>query len=69
MEHKNNISVPKALEQIKCFGEVAGFKIDTEKTKMLVKNMDEQSRNLGIWLTMRNLNLFQDNYIKLWKGI
>lgn len=38
-------SVPKVLEKLNEFGQVAGFKLNKGKSKMLVKNMTEQNKN------------------------
>ena len=79
------MNVPKALGEIKRFGYLAGFYINRDKTKMLVKNMDKakveelQGQNgirvekkvkyLGVWVSAKNANLFEDNYVKVWKEV
>uniref|UniRef100_A0A670JMH3 Reverse transcriptase domain-containing protein n=1 Tax=Podarcis muralis TaxID=64176 RepID=A0A670JMH3_PODMU len=73
------------LEEIEKFGEVAGFIINRKKTKIIAKNMEKTEmeilqqktgieiakkvKYLGIWLTPKNIDLFQNNYVSVWKGI
>ncbi|XP_070797084.1 uncharacterized protein [Pituophis catenifer annectens] len=61
-------SGPKVLQEIQQYGEVAGFKLNKTKTKILVRNMDEMNKKrlekslelqitkkikyLGIWITV-----------------
>lgn len=78
-------SVPAVLEDIREFGNLAGFKLNKQKTAMLVKNMDcpltkhlertsdikseKKVKYLEIWLTANNNNIFNDNCVKVWKEI
>uniref|UniRef100_A0A670IVT3 Reverse transcriptase domain-containing protein n=1 Tax=Podarcis muralis TaxID=64176 RepID=A0A670IVT3_PODMU len=84
------ISIEEPLERINVvigvmeeFGRLSGFKLNKTKTKMLVKNLDEQTKNkietesgikitkkvkyLGIWLSTKNINLVEDNYNRTWR--
>ena len=77
--------IPKVLDVIKEFGELAGFYINKGKTKMIVKNLDKQMtetlqeqsgikvvkkvKYLGVRLSARNSNIFEDNYVKVWKDV
>uniref|UniRef100_A0A803SLC5 Reverse transcriptase domain-containing protein n=1 Tax=Anolis carolinensis TaxID=28377 RepID=A0A803SLC5_ANOCA len=70
-------------ETIMSFGEVAGLKINREKTKILIKNMSQKNienlqkisgievvkkiRYLGIELTASNAQLQKNNYEKKWR--
>uniref|UniRef100_A0A670K4W9 Reverse transcriptase domain-containing protein n=1 Tax=Podarcis muralis TaxID=64176 RepID=A0A670K4W9_PODMU len=78
-------STKRALELISEFGRVAGFKLNKQKTKVLVKNLTpseidgfqketelnvvKKVKYLGVNLTGKNLNLFKDNYEKCWSEI
>lgn len=78
-------SVKEALQKIEEFGEVAGFKVNKNKTKMLVKNLTKEEtkdleqkveimvvkkvKYLGVWITAKNINLYKDNYEVTWKKI
>uniref|UniRef100_A0A670Z1A6 Reverse transcriptase domain-containing protein n=1 Tax=Pseudonaja textilis TaxID=8673 RepID=A0A670Z1A6_PSETE len=71
----------KLLEKIETYGEMAGLKINKDKTKILTKNMLLRQREeladllkiqvmnkvkyLGIYLTSRCTTLKENNYIKL----
>lgn len=64
---------------------MAGFKLNVSKTKLLAKNIANQEREdlertfglnicekakyLGIWITSKNINLYQDNYVPAWAEI
>lgn len=78
-------SIPKLFEKIKECGDLAGFYINKTKTKIMCSNMlntrrEERSvltgceivnkvKYLGINLTMRNIDLVKNNYVKLWDAI
>lgn len=78
-------SLKEALKKIEDFGKMSGFKLNKDKTKMLVKNMSKEDieelqatsgimvvkkvKYLGIWLISKNVNLFKDNYENVWKEI
>uniref|UniRef100_A0A803SUT6 Reverse transcriptase domain-containing protein n=1 Tax=Anolis carolinensis TaxID=28377 RepID=A0A803SUT6_ANOCA len=78
-------SIKKVLDIIQRHGDISGFIINKEKSKFLVKNIDAKSckkleaaadcevipkvKYLGIWVTNKNINLFQDNYVKVWEDI
>uniref|UniRef100_A0A670IGS1 Reverse transcriptase domain-containing protein n=1 Tax=Podarcis muralis TaxID=64176 RepID=A0A670IGS1_PODMU len=78
-------SLGVVLEKLEEFGKLSGFKLNKVKTKMLTKNIRKEDneklermygikvakkiRYLGIWLTSKNINLIQDNYITTWKEI
>uniref|UniRef100_A0A670JHB3 Reverse transcriptase domain-containing protein n=1 Tax=Podarcis muralis TaxID=64176 RepID=A0A670JHB3_PODMU len=78
-------SAIKALEMIQEFEQVAGFKLNKSKTKVLDKNLDNNERRifiektgltflkkvkyLGVKLTAKNLKLYKDNYVKEWNKI
>uniref|UniRef100_A0A670JZL5 Reverse transcriptase domain-containing protein n=1 Tax=Podarcis muralis TaxID=64176 RepID=A0A670JZL5_PODMU len=71
------------IEVMEAFGRLSGFKLNKNKTKVLIKNVDEQSKNkielesgikvskkvkyLGIWITPKSINLVEDNYNKTWR--
>uniref|UniRef100_A0A670KC70 Reverse transcriptase domain-containing protein n=1 Tax=Podarcis muralis TaxID=64176 RepID=A0A670KC70_PODMU len=84
------VTIEEPLERINTvmdlmeeFGKLSGFKLNKTKTKMLIKNLDEQSQNkielvsgikiakkvkyLGIWVSTKNINLVEDNYNKIWR--
>uniref|UniRef100_A0A670JIK0 Reverse transcriptase domain-containing protein n=1 Tax=Podarcis muralis TaxID=64176 RepID=A0A670JIK0_PODMU len=78
-------STKRVLELIQEFGQVAGFKLNKLKTKVLEKNLTsfekERFQNvtgltvvkkvkyLGINMTAKNVNLFRDNYEKTWTEV
>uniref|UniRef100_A0A670JBZ4 Reverse transcriptase domain-containing protein n=1 Tax=Podarcis muralis TaxID=64176 RepID=A0A670JBZ4_PODMU len=78
-------SIREVLDEMEQFGKVAGFRLNKSKTKMMVKNMDQETivkiqqdteievvkkvKYLGIWLSNKNIDLYQHNYIPVWKGI
>ncbi|CAI5767565.1 Hypothetical predicted protein [Podarcis lilfordi] len=78
-------STKRVLELIEIFGQVAGFKLNKQKTKVLDKNLTlaekEKFQNetglvitkkvkyLGVNLTSKNVNLFKDNYDKCWTEV
>uniref|UniRef100_A0A670KI73 Reverse transcriptase domain-containing protein n=1 Tax=Podarcis muralis TaxID=64176 RepID=A0A670KI73_PODMU len=78
-------STKRVLELIQDFGQVAGFKLNKLKTKVLEKNLTvierERFQNvtgltvvkkvkyLGINMTAKNGNLFKDNYEKCWSEV
>uniref|UniRef100_A0A670K2J7 Reverse transcriptase domain-containing protein n=1 Tax=Podarcis muralis TaxID=64176 RepID=A0A670K2J7_PODMU len=78
-------SVKEVLEEIEQFGQVAGFILNKKKTKIIAKNMEQglietmqqqigievvkKVKYLGIWLTPKNIDLFQNNYTPMWNGI
>lgn len=78
-------SVGKVLELLEEFGKLSGFKLNRAKTKIMTKNLEEKTKNdletqtgikiakkvkyLGIWLTMKNINLIENNYKNTWKEI
>uniref|UniRef100_A0A670IGH0 Reverse transcriptase domain-containing protein n=2 Tax=Podarcis muralis TaxID=64176 RepID=A0A670IGH0_PODMU len=80
-----NTSTKKVLEIIQQFGQVAGFKLNKQKTKVLGKNLTEMEKEkfqeetgltvvkkvkyLGVYLTSKNMNLYKDNYEKCWSEI
>lgn len=39
------VCLPRVLEMINEFGQVAGFKLNKNKTKLLMKNTTEQNKN------------------------
>lgn len=75
-------SIPKTIQVIEEFGKVAGFYLNQSKLKLLFKNVSKEWINqikqtteceivtkikyLGIILTNKNLDLFKNNYEKLW---
>uniref|UniRef100_A0A8D0E7E3 ribonuclease H n=1 Tax=Salvator merianae TaxID=96440 RepID=A0A8D0E7E3_SALMN len=78
-------SIETVKHVIETFGRVAGLKINEKKTKILVKNMTKEEQEdlgrksdfdiekkvkyLGVWLTKRNLALYQNSYVKLWSQV
>uniref|UniRef100_A0A670ICM2 Reverse transcriptase domain-containing protein n=1 Tax=Podarcis muralis TaxID=64176 RepID=A0A670ICM2_PODMU len=78
-------SIKEILNEMEQFGELAGFRLNKKKTKMIVKNMDRDKiellqqrteievvkkiKYLGIWLSDKNIDLYQHNYIPVWKGV
>ncbi|XP_061495705.1 calcyphosin-2 isoform X3 [Rhineura floridana] len=73
------------MDKLKEFGPLAGFKINNQKTKMLVKKLtlreqkelmdktdftiEKKLKYLGIIMTNKNSKLFHNNYEKLWTEI
>uniref|UniRef100_A0A803T6S0 Reverse transcriptase domain-containing protein n=1 Tax=Anolis carolinensis TaxID=28377 RepID=A0A803T6S0_ANOCA len=82
-EPKNNLNI--WLKEIEKFGKVAGFYINKEKTKILTKNVTKKNkeliqeksgikvtskiRYLGIWITAKNAQLLENNYLSKWQEI
>uniref|UniRef100_A0A670KHH1 Reverse transcriptase domain-containing protein n=1 Tax=Podarcis muralis TaxID=64176 RepID=A0A670KHH1_PODMU len=78
-------STKRVLELIEIFGQVAGFKLNKQKTKVLEKNLTmaekekfqsetglvitKKVKYLGVNLTSKNVNLFKDNYDKCWTEV
>uniref|UniRef100_A0A670HNW0 Reverse transcriptase domain-containing protein n=1 Tax=Podarcis muralis TaxID=64176 RepID=A0A670HNW0_PODMU len=78
-------TVEEVLKEMEQFGEVAGFKLNKRKTKMIVKNMDPRAieiiqqqsqievakkvKYLGIWVTSKNIDLYKNNYDLVWNEI
>uniref|UniRef100_A0A670JNS3 Reverse transcriptase domain-containing protein n=1 Tax=Podarcis muralis TaxID=64176 RepID=A0A670JNS3_PODMU len=78
-------SMGKALEILEEYGKLSGFKLNKTKTKMLTKNIGndgkeglerqygikvaKKNKYLGIWLTPKNINLIEDNYIPTWNKV
>uniref|UniRef100_A0A670J9A9 Reverse transcriptase domain-containing protein n=1 Tax=Podarcis muralis TaxID=64176 RepID=A0A670J9A9_PODMU len=78
-------SIKEILDEMEKFGSLAGFKLNKRKTKMIVKNMDQDKieylqqqteievakkvKYLGIWLSNKNIDLYQNNYTPVWKGL
>uniref|UniRef100_A0A670K332 Reverse transcriptase domain-containing protein n=1 Tax=Podarcis muralis TaxID=64176 RepID=A0A670K332_PODMU len=78
-------SIKEILEEMEEFGKLAGFKLNKSKTKMIVKNLDQDKiqllqqqteievvnkvKYLGLWLTNKNIDLYQNNYIPVWNEI
>uniref|UniRef100_A0A670IZP3 Reverse transcriptase domain-containing protein n=1 Tax=Podarcis muralis TaxID=64176 RepID=A0A670IZP3_PODMU len=78
-------SIKGILEEMEEFGKLAGFKLNKSKTKMIVKNLDQDKiellqqqteievvkkvKYLGLWLTNKNIDLYKNNYIPVWNGI
>lgn len=66
-------------------GQSAGFHINVKETKIMCKNMTKKRQSdlikmvgcdirskvkyPGIYLSMKNLDLFKNNYEKLWEAI
>lgn len=73
------------LAEINKFGNLSGFKINKSKTVMLTKNLGKKEedelvkrsgiqkgkkvRYLGIWLSERNTNLYENNYRTMWQKV
>uniref|UniRef100_A0A670KIE8 Reverse transcriptase domain-containing protein n=1 Tax=Podarcis muralis TaxID=64176 RepID=A0A670KIE8_PODMU len=78
-------SIKEILDEMEKFGDIAGFKLNKRKTKMIVKNLDQDKivslqqrveievvrkvKYLGIWLSSKNIDLYQNNYTPVWNGI
>lgn len=76
-------NITKLLEKIQRFGKVAGFYINRQKSKIMCKNMTnaqklklseisqcevvQKVRYLGIEMMMKNIDLYKNNYEKIWK--
>uniref|UniRef100_A0A803TLV0 Reverse transcriptase domain-containing protein n=1 Tax=Anolis carolinensis TaxID=28377 RepID=A0A803TLV0_ANOCA len=77
--------ISKWMATIERFGNLAGFKLNKQKTKMLTKNITKKNqvtlqeisglkitpklKYLGIWLTAKNNQLLKNNYQDKWKEI
>uniref|UniRef100_A0A2D4PM45 Reverse transcriptase domain-containing protein n=1 Tax=Micrurus surinamensis TaxID=129470 RepID=A0A2D4PM45_MICSU len=73
------------IEELEKYGEISGFKINRDKTKMLVKNITIRNKKelkkvmglqitkkikyLGIWLIAKCSTIKEDNYTKLFNQI
>lgn len=78
-------NLPKLIETIERFGKWAGFYINKNKSKLLLKNINNEEQNLigilsqcevvqkvkylGVDITNKNISLFKNNYEKAWKKI
>uniref|UniRef100_A0A803T8M6 Reverse transcriptase domain-containing protein n=1 Tax=Anolis carolinensis TaxID=28377 RepID=A0A803T8M6_ANOCA len=78
-------NIHKWIAKIDEFGKVAGLKINKKKTMMLTKNMSKRKQKelqdiagletplklkyLGIWISAKNNQLLDLNYIRIWKEI
>uniref|UniRef100_A0A670J1I6 Reverse transcriptase domain-containing protein n=1 Tax=Podarcis muralis TaxID=64176 RepID=A0A670J1I6_PODMU len=78
-------TVEEVLKEMEQFGDVAGFKLNKRKTKMIAKNMDQSAieiiqqqtqievakkvKYLGIWVTSKNIDLYKNNYDPVWNEI
>uniref|UniRef100_A0A803T0D8 Reverse transcriptase domain-containing protein n=1 Tax=Anolis carolinensis TaxID=28377 RepID=A0A803T0D8_ANOCA len=79
------IQLPMWITRIEEYGEIAGFRLNRKKTKILTKNMTKTNQEilqnttgisitkkikyLGIWLTAKNAQLLENNYKLKWKEI
>uniref|UniRef100_A0A803TIP8 Reverse transcriptase domain-containing protein n=1 Tax=Anolis carolinensis TaxID=28377 RepID=A0A803TIP8_ANOCA len=77
--------IGKWVATIEHFGNLAGFKLNKQKTKILTKNITKKNqvtlqelsgikivpklKYLGIWLTAKNSQLLKNNYQEKWKEI
>lgn len=75
-------TLPRLINVINEFGRLAGFHLNQKKSKILRKNMltkrinqlrglteceiEDKAKYLGIVITSKNLDLFRNNYKKLW---
>lgn len=80
-----NINISNLLDKIEEYGQIAGFKINKSKSKLLLKNIKknesiqiqeiskcevtQKAKYLGVYLTGKNVDLFKNNYEKVWKEI
>uniref|UniRef100_A0A803TTP7 Reverse transcriptase domain-containing protein n=1 Tax=Anolis carolinensis TaxID=28377 RepID=A0A803TTP7_ANOCA len=80
-----NLNINDWLQKIETYSRIVGFKINKEKTKILVKNMSKTKQQklqevsgleitkkikyLGIYLTAKNAQLLKNNYEETWKNI
>lgn len=80
-----NQSIPAAMDIIKKYGKLMGLKINYQKMKLLTKNLTQEKKielqektgleienkvkYPGLWITNKNINLYEDNYIYTWKEI
>lgn len=78
-------TIDKLISKLQEYGDLSGFKINIQKTKMINLNMKKEEKSqleqitgfqnvkklkyLGIQLTDNNLDLFKNNYDSLWKEI
>uniref|UniRef100_A0A670HN63 Reverse transcriptase domain-containing protein n=1 Tax=Podarcis muralis TaxID=64176 RepID=A0A670HN63_PODMU len=85
MSEDPTTAIEHILKEIDQFGEVAGFKLNKTKTKMIGKNVDQKIietiqhqsqievvkkvKYLGIWITPKNIDLFKNNYEPTWREI
>lgn len=84
MENQKN-TIPRLFTKIEEFGELAGFYINKNKTKIMCKNMQStkqeelksltgcevacRGKYLGRVMTTKNLDLFKNNYEKVWEEV
>lgn len=78
-------TIPKLIEKISEFGNLAGFYINRQKSKLICKNMTNKQKldlmgetnceitnkvkYLGINVTGNNIDLYKNNYETMWKKI
>lgn len=78
-------TLPILIGKIKKFGDLAGFYLNKTKSKIMCKNVDknqqkiieeltncevvQKTKYLGVELTMRNIDLYKNNYEKLEKQV
>lgn len=78
-------SIPRTIQVIEEFGKVAGFYLNQKKSKLMLKNISKEQiekikrltycevvtkiKYLGVMLTNKNLDLYKNNYKKLWVKI
>uniref|UniRef100_R4GAV9 Reverse transcriptase domain-containing protein n=1 Tax=Anolis carolinensis TaxID=28377 RepID=R4GAV9_ANOCA len=78
-------SITNWIDKIENFSKVAGFKLNKQKTKILTKNVDRNTKEsiqlktgirienkgkyLGVTLTLSNAKLLKNNYEQLWLKI
>lgn len=77
-------NVPNLIGTIEKFGKLVGFHINKKTSKLLLKNINKEKqilieslsqcevvqkvKYLGVDITNKNIDLFKNNYEKIWKN-
>lgn len=83
--NRRNETIPRLFQEMQEFGDLVGLNINKNKTKIMCKNLTvnkqkkleevtgceitNKMKYLGIMLTTKNLDLFKNNYKRIWEEI